>query len=217
MKKYVVDTKYGKYVIQAVDEKSAAVEGYKRSMKDSVSVEQFRRITQLMKSIRSDITAEFETINDYEEHAALALDLGYDKIAKLLNDIRDEERVHVGELIAALSEIDNADGKNFNSGVEEANQLLNNVSEPVKPEDTKAIDEEVQSINLDELIKQLGAYQVATGTFNNEPVYFLSFSAPEELESARDMLNNNNIEILQSTESPVAKLYMLTIKNSIGE
>ena len=214
MKKYIVDTKYGQYVIEAPDEKTAAKQGYKNSMKDAVSVEQFRRVSELLKSIRLDITSEFETINQYEAHAAMAIDLGYEKIGKLLNDIRNEERVHVGELVAALSEIDRKDGESFNSGVDEASKLINGANEPASLEETSAIDEAVQSVNIDDIIKQIDAYQVATGTFNGQPVYFLSFSSPEALESARETLNNNNIEIVQSTESPVAKLYMLTIKQT---
>lgn len=217
MKKYVVDTKYGQYIIEAPDEKAAAKQGCKNSMKDAVSVEQFRRVSELLKSIRLDITSEFETINQYEEHAAMAIDLGYEKIGKLLNDIRNEERVHVGELVAALSEIDRKDGESFNSGVNEANKLINSAEQPISPEETSAIDEAVQSISIDDIIKQLGAEQVAAGTFNSEPVYFLSFSTPDALETARSVLKDNNVEIIQSTESPVAKLYMLTIKQTGDE
>lgn len=216
MKKYIVDTKYGNYVIEAENEHAAATEGYKRSVKDAVSVEQFRRITELMKCIRADIAAEFETINDYETHAALAVDLGYEKVANLLNSIRNEERAHVGELMSALAEIDCNDGKHFNSGVDEANEILNNAAEGASPEETKAVDESVEDITIESIISETGADGVAAGTFNGEEVIFLSFNSQDKMIAARDTLNQKGIEILQSTLNPLASLYMITIKK-IGE
>lgn len=216
MKKYIVDTKYGKYIVKAADDKTAAKIGYKKSIDDAMSVEQFRRVTDLLKCLRADIATEFETINSYEEHAAFAMDLGYDRIAKLLNDLRNEERAHVGELIAALSEVDHKDGENFNAGVEEATNIINGTNEPVSNQMTQDSEEQVQSINIEDIIKQLGAETVGTGTFNSEPVYFLSFASQDALNAAKQILNDNHIEIIQSTEGPVAKLFMLTIKQ-IGE
>lgn len=216
MKKFIVDTKYGNYLIEAENAKDAATLGHKASLKDAVSVEQFRRTSALLKCIRADLASELDTINNYEEHAAMAADLGYDNIVKLLNGIRNEERVHVGELIAALSEIDGQDGVSFNEGVDEANKLLTISSQPQPSMENTDSLHDVESLDIESVLKQTGANNIGSGTYNNEPVYFLSFSTPQEMASARDILSKYNIEILQSTESPVAKLYMLTIKE-LGE
>lgn len=216
MKKFIVDTKYGNYLIEAENAKAAATLGHRASIKDAVSVEQFRRTSALLKCIRADLASELDTINNYEEHAAMAADLGYDNIVKLLNDIRNEERVHVGELIAALSEIDKQDGTSFNEGVDEASKLLNTSFQSPSMEENSDSMHDTESNDIGFVLKQTGANNIGSGTYNNEPVYFLSFSTPQEMASARDILGKYNIEILQSTESPVAELYMLTIKE-LGE
>jgi len=58
---------------------------------------------ELVRVIRQDIAAELDAINLYQAH----IDATDDERAKrVLAHIRDEEKVHVGELLALLKELD---------------------------------------------------------------------------------------------------------------
>lgn len=85
-----------------------------------------RKITkeELIQAIRLDIAGELEAIYIYDAHVQ-ATD---DPIAKkVLADIRDEEKAHVGELMALLRILDPREGELFADGEEEVREMLNDL------------------------------------------------------------------------------------------
>lgn len=82
-----------------------------------------RKITkeELIQAIRLDIAGELEAIYVYDAHV-LATD---DPVAKkVIGDIRDEEKAHVGELMALLRHLDPQEAEHFASGESEVKEML---------------------------------------------------------------------------------------------
>ncbi|WIV12646.1 demethoxyubiquinone hydroxylase family protein [Proteiniborus sp. MB09-C3] len=82
-----------------------------------------RKITkeELIQAIRLDIAGELEAIYIYDAHVQ-ATD---NPIAKrVLADIRDEEKAHIGELMALLRILDPREGELFAEGEEEVREML---------------------------------------------------------------------------------------------
>ncbi len=82
-----------------------------------------RKITkeELIQAIRLDIAGELEAIYIYDAHVQ-ATD---NPIAKrVLADIRDEEKAHVGELMALLRILDPREGELFAEGEAEVREML---------------------------------------------------------------------------------------------
>ncbi|MDF2985981.1 MAG: hypothetical protein K0R50_1491 [Eubacterium sp.] len=82
-----------------------------------------RKLTkeELIQAIRLDIAGEIEAIYVYDAHVQ-ATD---DEIAKkIISDIRDEEKAHVGELMTLLRILDPKEAELFASGEEEVKELL---------------------------------------------------------------------------------------------
>ena len=82
-----------------------------------------RKITnaELMQAIRLDIAGELEAIFLYDAHVR-ATD---DQVAKtVLADIRDEEKAHVGELIALMRHLDPMEAVFFLDGESEVKEML---------------------------------------------------------------------------------------------
>ncbi len=76
---------------------------------------------ELIQAIRLDIAGELEAIYLYDAHVQ-ATD---DKRAKrVIADIRDEEKTHVGELTTLLYELDPAEAEHFADGAAEVKELL---------------------------------------------------------------------------------------------
>ncbi|MCC8027533.1 MAG: demethoxyubiquinone hydroxylase family protein [Clostridium sp.] len=76
---------------------------------------------ELMQALRLDIAGELEAIFLYDAHYQ-ATD---DPIAKaVLADIRDEEKVHVGELITLMRHLDPKEASLFLEGEEEVNEMM---------------------------------------------------------------------------------------------
>ena len=76
---------------------------------------------ELMQALRLDIAGELEAVFLYEAHY-LATD---DPMAKeVLADIRDEEKVHIGELITLMRHLDSKETEFFLEGEEEVNEML---------------------------------------------------------------------------------------------
>jgi uncharacterized protein len=76
---------------------------------------------ELAQALRLDIAGELEAITMYESHI-LATD---DPVAKaVLSDIRDEEKVHMGELITLMRYLDPTETEHFLSGEEEVKEML---------------------------------------------------------------------------------------------
>lgn len=76
---------------------------------------------ELIQAIRMDVVGEIEAIFTYDAHV-LATD---DPIAKkVIADIRDEERAHVGELMELLRILDSKEAELFEEGQQEVKELL---------------------------------------------------------------------------------------------
>lgn len=82
-----------------------------------------RKITkeELIQAVRLDIAGELEAIYVYDSHV-LATD---DPVAKkVIADIRDEEKAHVGELMTLLRYLDPEEAEHFASGEGEVKEML---------------------------------------------------------------------------------------------
>jgi uncharacterized protein len=79
---------------------------------------------ELAQALRLDIAGELEAITQYEAHV-LATD---DPVVKaVLSDIRDEEKVHMGELITLMRYLDPTEVTHFESGEKEVKEMLENL------------------------------------------------------------------------------------------
>lgn len=76
---------------------------------------------ELMQALRHDIAGELEAIFLYDAHVH-ATD---DPVAKaVLADIRDEEKVHVGELITLMRHLDPKEAEFFFEGEAEVKEMI---------------------------------------------------------------------------------------------
>lgn len=82
-----------------------------------------RKITkeELIQAIRLDIAGELEAIYLYDAHV-LATDDEFAK--KVLGDIRDEEKAHVGELMTLLRHLDPREAELFAEGEGEVKEMM---------------------------------------------------------------------------------------------
>lgn len=85
------------------------------------NVERKMTNAELMQALRHDIAGELEAIFLYDAHYQ-ATD---DPVAKaVLADIRDEEKVHMGELITLMRYLDSSEAEHFLEGEQEVNEML---------------------------------------------------------------------------------------------
>lgn len=85
------------------------------------NVERKMSNAELMQALRHDIAGELEAIFLYDAHYH-ATD---DPVAKaILADIRDEEKVHVGELMTLMRHLDPKETAFFLEGEEEVHEML---------------------------------------------------------------------------------------------
>ncbi len=76
---------------------------------------------ELAQAIRLDIASELEAIFLYDSHASST----DNKVAKaVLEDIRDEEKVHFGELVTLLRYLDPEEAKTFEEGAKEVKEII---------------------------------------------------------------------------------------------
>ena len=82
-----------------------------------------RKLTkeELIQAIRLDIANELEAIYIYDAHVQATDDV---MAKKVISDIRDEEKVHVGELMTLLRVLDPKELELFNSGEVEVKEML---------------------------------------------------------------------------------------------
>jgi rubrerythrin len=82
-----------------------------------------RKLTkpELLQAIRLDIANELEAIFIYDAHFQAADD---EMMRKVISDIRDEEKAHVGELMTLLRALDPEEMELFTSGEAEVNKML---------------------------------------------------------------------------------------------
>ncbi len=88
-----------------------------------------RKLTdaELMQALRLDISGELEAIYVYEAHY-LATDNPAAKA--VLADIRDEEKVHIGELITLMRHLDPREAAFFLDGETEVKEMLADLKIP---------------------------------------------------------------------------------------
>jgi rubrerythrin len=93
---------------------------------------------ELARAIRLDIASEFEAIHLYDAHA----DATDNVLAKkVLKSISDEEREHVGELIALLIQLDPREKELYTNGEGEVREIMNSINKkgtPVSPASSSA-------------------------------------------------------------------------------
>lgn len=82
-----------------------------------------RKLTkeELIQAIRLDISGELEAIYLYDAHVQ-AIDDEFAK--KVLSDIRDEEKAHVGELMTLLRHLDPHEAEFFEEGESEVKEMM---------------------------------------------------------------------------------------------
>jgi len=77
--------------------------------------------SELIRALRKDLSAEEEAASLYAAHAEMTDDKS---IKKILLDIADEERVHVGEFQALINKLAKDEEKLLAKGMKEAEKLL---------------------------------------------------------------------------------------------
>ena len=85
---------------------------------------------ELIQAIRLDIAGELEAIFLYDAHAQ-ATDIELAK--KVIGDIRDEEKAHVGELMTLLRALDPQEAEFFAAGKAEVQEMLASLAQPAAP------------------------------------------------------------------------------------
>ena len=76
---------------------------------------------ELIQAIRLDIAGELEAIYVYDAHVQ-ATDIAIAK--KVIADIRDEEKAHIGELMTLLRTLDPKEAELFADGESEVKEML---------------------------------------------------------------------------------------------
>ena len=76
---------------------------------------------ELIQAIRLDIAGELEAIYIYDAHVQATDDA---MAKKVIGDIRDEEKIHVGELMTLLRMLDPGEMEFFASGEGEVKDML---------------------------------------------------------------------------------------------
>ncbi|WP_423364129.1 demethoxyubiquinone hydroxylase family protein [Mycoplasma sp. P36-A1] len=86
-----------------------------------------RKITkdELVQAIRVDIAGELEAIYLYDAHIQATDDI---VVKEILADIRDEEKLHVGQLMRLLSYLDPDGAVHFNEGQEEGQEMIESLA-----------------------------------------------------------------------------------------
>ena len=98
----------------------------------SGNVERKMTKKELIQALRLNIAAELEAIYIYDAHIQ-ATDDEFAK--KVLGDIRDEEKAHVGELMTLLRHLDPTETDFFLEGEEEVKEMMDElgIKAPPKP------------------------------------------------------------------------------------
>ena len=82
-----------------------------------------RKLTkdELIQAVRLNIAGELEAIYVYDAHIQATDDI---VAKKIIGDIRDEEKAHVGELLTLLKYLDPKEAEFLNEGEEEVREML---------------------------------------------------------------------------------------------
>ncbi|MDD3655866.1 MAG: ferritin family protein [Atribacterota bacterium] len=86
-----------------------------------------RKLTkeELIRAIRFMIAAEYEAIQLYMQ---LAESIDYKLAQEVLKDIADEERVHAGEFLRLLKELDPEEEKFYTEGAKEVEEEIDKLN-----------------------------------------------------------------------------------------
>ncbi|MDD4715888.1 MAG: demethoxyubiquinone hydroxylase family protein [Oscillospiraceae bacterium] len=76
---------------------------------------------ELMQAIRLDIAGELEAIYLYDSHVQAT---DNEMAKRVIGDIRDEEKAHIGELMTLLRTLDPKEAELFADGEEEVREML---------------------------------------------------------------------------------------------
>lgn len=97
-----------------------------------------RKITkeELIQAIRLDISGELEAIYLYDAHVQATDD---EVVKRVLGDIRDEEKAHVGELMTLLRYLDPKEAELFEEGEEEVKEMFEELNIQIKDTPSKNI------------------------------------------------------------------------------
>ncbi len=95
---------------------------------------------ELIQAIRLDIAGELEAIYLYDAHVQATDD---EMAQRVISDIRDEEKAHVGELMTLLRHLDPQEAELFASGEAEVKEMLEELHIP-EPAGEKSPDDKVQ-------------------------------------------------------------------------
>jgi len=76
---------------------------------------------ELIQAIRLDIAGELEAIFLYDAHVLATED---ELAKKVLADIRDEEKAHIGELMTLMRHLDPEEAEHFASGEGEVHEMM---------------------------------------------------------------------------------------------
>ncbi|MCH3909257.1 MAG: demethoxyubiquinone hydroxylase family protein [Bacilli bacterium] len=85
-----------------------------------------RKLTkeELVQALRLDIAGELEAIYLYDAHVQATDD---PRAKAVLSDIRDEEKIHMGELITLMRTLDPKEAEQFLKGQHEVEELLEEI------------------------------------------------------------------------------------------
>lgn len=82
---------------------------------------EFYTKAELIEAVRQDIIGELDAINQYNRH----IQRTENPLARSVwQSIKDEERVHVGELLALLNALDPSELKKLKEGQEEVEEIM---------------------------------------------------------------------------------------------
>lgn len=82
---------------------------------------EFYTKAELIEAVRQDIIGELDAINQYNDH----IQRTENPLARSVwQSIKDEERVHVGELLALLNALDPSELKKLKAGQEEVEEIM---------------------------------------------------------------------------------------------
>ena len=81
---------------------------------------------ELIQALREDVVGELEAIMLYDAHVQAT---DNEKAKAVLSDIRDEEKVHMGELITLIRHLDPDEAEFFKDGEDEVEELLEKVKQ----------------------------------------------------------------------------------------
>ena len=104
-----------------------------------------RKLTkdELIQAVRLNIAGELEAIYVYDAHVQATDDI---VAKKVISDIRDEEKAHIGELLTLLKYLDPKEAEFLNEGEEEVREMLEELNIHPEPASAKETGSTVGSL-----------------------------------------------------------------------